>query len=77
MELGDTSLLPAKAQQVLERELGTGIAVTALFDHTRLIGLSARQQRTGISDPTADAFKVLTVADMTRLCEAQPGKKQT
>jgi phthiocerol/phenolphthiocerol synthesis type-I polyketide synthase E len=29
------------------------------------------QQRTGVSVPTADAFKALTVADMTRLCEAQ------
>ncbi|SDU46297.1 SDR family NAD(P)-dependent oxidoreductase [Stappia sp. ES.058] len=35
------------------------------------------RQRTGISVPTADAFKALTVADMTRLCEAQAEGMET
>ncbi|MBL6431970.1 MAG: hypothetical protein HPM95_15910 [Alphaproteobacteria bacterium] len=29
------------------------------------------RQRSGLSVPAADAFKALTVVDMTRLCEAQ------
>ncbi len=37
-----------------------------MLDVVDLIG-----QRTGISVPAADAFKALTVAEMTRLCEAQ------
>ena len=32
------------------------------------------RQRSGISVPAADAFKALTVADMTRLCEAQAAR---
>ncbi|WP_425088989.1 SDR family NAD(P)-dependent oxidoreductase [Stappia sp.] len=35
------------------------------------------RQRSGISVPAADAFKALTVADMTRLCEAQATTSET